>query len=99
MFYLETKDGDKFFTNKDSDDKQEFEKIIEDKLGKDAAELFDNLVTEDIENAGYYMSSIAYKFKEIINEFNNVLSKEPIDKLKLEQVLYDLENLYTDMVP
>ena len=36
MFYLETKDGEKFFTDAKSDDKMEFEKILEQKLGEQA---------------------------------------------------------------
>ena len=49
MFYLETTDGDKFFTEKNSDDRAEFEKIIEQKLGKQAAEMFNQLI-EDAEH-------------------------------------------------
>lgn len=52
MFYLETKDGDKFFTDARSSDKSEFEKIIEQKLGKDAVSLFDQLI-EDAKEEGY----------------------------------------------
>lgn len=52
MFYLETKDGDKFFTDPKSDDKLEFEKIIEDKLGKQSAELFNSLLDE-AKDSGY----------------------------------------------
>lgn len=36
MFYLETKDGEKFFTEAGDDDQAVFKRIIEDKLGKDA---------------------------------------------------------------
>lgn len=52
MFYLETKDGDKFFTDSKSSDKLEFEKILEQKLGKDAVSLFDQLI-EDAKEEGY----------------------------------------------
>lgn len=52
MFYLETKDGDKFFTDPKSDDKSEFEKIIEDKLGKQSVELF-NLLLDEAKDSGY----------------------------------------------
>lgn len=52
MFYLETKDGDKFFTESNSSDKVEFEKIIEQKLGSDAVELFNQLIQE-AEEDGY----------------------------------------------
>ena len=48
MFYLETKDGDRIFTSKDSNDRLEFEKVIYDKLGSDAARLFNNIVEDNI---------------------------------------------------
>ena len=46
MFYLETKDGEKFFTEIDSNDRAEFRKILESKLGTGAAEIFDDLIEE-----------------------------------------------------
>ena len=52
MFYLETKDGEKFFTDVNSDDKLEFEKIIEQKLGKQTVDLFNQLI-EDAKEEGY----------------------------------------------
>jgi len=52
MFYLETKDGDKFFTDSKSSDKLEFEKILEQKLGKDAVDLFEHLLA-DAQEDGY----------------------------------------------
>jgi flagellar biosynthesis/type III secretory pathway protein FliH len=52
MFYLETKDGEKFFTDANSDDKLEFEKIIEQKLGKQTVDLFNQLI-EDAKEEGY----------------------------------------------
>ena len=52
MFYLETKDGEKFFTDAKSSDKAEFEKIVEQKLGSDAAELL-NCLIEDARDEGY----------------------------------------------
>lgn len=53
MFYLETKDGEKFFTDAKSDDKIEFEKILEQKLGNQAVELFNQLI-QDAEEEGYH---------------------------------------------
>lgn len=44
MFYLETKDGDRFFTSVHSDDKAEFDRIIEDKLGEQASAMFNDLL-------------------------------------------------------
>jgi len=52
MFYLETKDGDKFFTESNSSDRVEFGNIIEQKLGSDAVELFNQLIQE-AEEDGY----------------------------------------------
>ena len=52
MFYLETKDGERFFTEAHSDDKLEFEKILEAKLGNDAVDLFNQLLGE-VEEASY----------------------------------------------
>lgn len=48
MFYLETKDGDKFFTDPKSDDVEEFKRILEQKLGQQAADFFTQLI-EDVE--------------------------------------------------
>ena len=52
MFYLETKDGERLFTEAHSDDKLEFEKILEAKLGNDAVDLFNQLLGE-VEEASY----------------------------------------------
>lgn len=46
MFYLQTADGERFFTDARSDDVKEFSKIIEAKLGRDASELFETLISE-----------------------------------------------------
>lgn len=51
MFYLETKDGERFFTSVKSSDRIEFEKIIESKLGEQAAEMFSQLIQEAEEDA------------------------------------------------
>ena len=68
MFYLETKDGEKFFTYPYEDDQAVFKRIIEDKLGKDALILFKQLfeygekereeVLETIETYECYFSEI-----------------------------------------
>lgn len=46
MFYMETKDGEKFCTDIKSDDRKEFERIIEQKLGTDAVEIFNQILDE-----------------------------------------------------
>jgi hypothetical protein len=75
MFYLETKDGDKFFTEKDSDDRAEFEKIIEQKLGADAVELF-NQILDEVKSEGMQAlaKDIDYAIdalRDIRNELNS----------------------------
>jgi hypothetical protein len=98
MFYLETSDGDKFFTNKDSDDKKEFERIINDKLGRESADLFDMLVKEDEEKAEILINRFAYRYKECINDLDKALNDKEIDRVKLEEILSDLQKLYTDLM-
>ena len=46
MFYLQTKDGERFFTSSTSSDRAEFEKILDYKLGQDAVEMFNDLIRE-----------------------------------------------------
>lgn len=69
MFYLETKDGDRFFTDKNSDDCAEFEKIIEQKLGQQAVELFRQLIA-DAENKNREL--LAGDIDYIITELRDV---------------------------
>lgn len=75
MFYLETKDGDKFFTDTNSDDKAEFEKIIEQKLGTQAAELFKQLI-EDAEqkNRDVLIGDLEYVIRELRDIQNQLQS-------------------------
>lgn len=96
MFYLETKDGEKFFTDKDSDDKKEFEKILEAKLGGDAASLFDNIVAESEENVEELLNSFKRRFNETIAAFDQVLNEKPVDAVKLEEVLSEFQAIYMD---
>ena len=46
MFYMETKDGERFLTDVKSEDKAEFERILEQKLGQDAVEIFNHLIDD-----------------------------------------------------
>lgn len=96
MFYLELKDGDKFFTNKDSDDHKEFEKIIDSKLGKDAAELFDNLIKESEDNAEAFVLRIKNRYKDCINRLDRTLNSKELDKVALEEILAELQAIYLD---
>ena len=96
MFYLETKDGDKFLTDKDSDDRKEFEKIIQDKMGRDAADLFDNLVQESEENAEQLLNIFKHRFNDCIKDFDKTLNNKDVDKVKLEEILSELQAIYLD---
>ena len=54
MFYVETKDGEKFFTSSNSDDVAEFAKILENKMGKDMAKLFLEILEEKVSSVELY---------------------------------------------
>ena len=96
MFFLETKDGDKFFTDKNTDDTKEFGKIVEDKMGKDAAELYDTLITEHDDTAQEVLNSLRNRYNECIKRLDTIVDKKPVDTAKLEEVLCDLQQLYLD---
>ena len=82
MFYLETRDGEKFFTDKDSDDKVEFWKILDKKLGRSAAELFDDILKAE-----------SYSADDIQETLDKVLcSVETVNK-DLDEIVSVLENL------
>ena len=72
MFYLETKDGDKFFTDAKSDDRSEFAKVIEQKLGQQALDLFNQLI-EDAENS--HREALIGDIDYIIRELEDVRSQ------------------------
>ena len=94
MFFLETKDGDKFFTDANSDDKLEFEKIIDAKLGRSAAELFDSLI-EDAKSAGESLQEqTARRLKGCIDDLDGALNAKEIDLPRLEEILSDLQAIY-----
>ena len=96
MFYLETKDGDRFLTDKDSDDRKEFDKIICDKLGRDASDLFDLLVREDEDKAEQLLNSFKHRFNDCIKDLDKTLNKKEVDRVKLEEILSDLQAIYLD---
>jgi len=98
MFYLETKDGDRFFTDKDSSDKVEFEKIVEAKMGKDSADLYNSIVQEFSDDAEALIANYNYKLKEILDEFDSALCNPSISKDEMESILSDLQSLYTEFM-
>ena len=96
-FYLETKDGDRFFTDPTSNDKLEFEKIIESKLGQSSAELFDTLISEAKGINDDLLEQLAVKLESCISTLDSILSSEEIDKIKLEDILISLQSIYNSM--
>ena len=96
MFFLQTKDGDRFLTSKDSDDSKEFQKIVEDKMGKDAAELYDSLVTEHEDNAQELLNRFSNRYNECIKAFDEIMNTTPVNTVKLEEVLCELQSIYLD---
>jgi hypothetical protein len=98
MFFLQTKDGDRFLTGKDSDDSKEFERIIEDKLGKEAAELYDSLITEHEDNAQELLNKFKNRYNECIKNFDALMNERPVNTVKLEEVLCELQGLYLDFL-
>lgn len=74
MFFLETKDGDKYFTENGSDDRLEFAKILEEKLGRSSVELFDMLMDE-----------ISEKNESLLKDTNKDLSAVIQDLMALMQ--------------
>lgn len=101
MFYLETKDGDKFLTDPTSDDKVEFWKILDQKLGRQTADMFD----EFIKDAEYIINpdkveQASCDIDDIINILNNIISADIIQKSdiskcidRLKQISNNLEKL------
>ena len=95
MFFLETKDGDKFFTDPDSDDKVEFWKILDQKLGRSAANMFDEFIKDnehaidpdDVERICYDLDSV---IAALDNLGNSDITKY-IDNLK--RISNRLQNL------
>jgi len=94
MFYLETKDGDKFFTNKDSDDRKEFEKIVEDKMGEGSVNLMNLLIDESADEVQGLFNGVKHKFNDAIQALDKEMNKPEIDRVKLEEILCDLQQLY-----
>ena len=94
MFFLETKDGDKFFTDVKSDDKAEFEKIIDAKLGRQASELFDNLIADARSENESLLEQTARRLNECINDLDGALNNSEVDRIRLEEILSDLQAIY-----
>lgn len=94
MFYLETKDGDKFFTDKGSDDKLEFEKIIEAKMGRDASDMFDILIADAKAENENLLEQANRRLDECINDLDSALNNKELDRVRLEDILSELQAIY-----
>ena len=91
MFYLETKDGDKFFTDPKSNDKVEFWKILDQKLGRQAATMFDEFI-EDAENSvdSSKIEQIADDIDDIVAILNNIISADNMQKSDISRYVEEL---------
>lgn len=86
MFYLETKDGERFLTNPNSDDKVEFEKIVEAKMGAESVDMMNQLIM-DAHEEGVLEG-------ESENEYNEDADK--IDRYDLYTIQDALHELITE---
>ena len=109
MFYLQTKDGERFFTGKHSDDKEEFEKIIEAKMGKEAAEMFNELIgaaeiegEESVSLDGYvetdYVVDIASDLEDVIKQLQITVNEPNMGKSDIQIYLNELLEIYSKLV-
>lgn len=91
MFFLETKDGDKFFTDSKSDDKVEFWKILDQKLGRPAAVMFDEFIkdAEYLKNEDA-VESVADDLDDITSALSNM---DNIDKSAITPYINKLKKL------
>ena len=87
MFYLETKDGERFLTNPNSDDKTEFEKIVEAKMGTESVDMMNQLIM-DAHEEGVLEG-------ESENEYNE--DEDKIDRYNLYTIQDELRCLITEI--
>ena len=98
MFYLETKDGDKFFTDSKSNDKVEFWRILDQKLGRQAANMFDEFI-KDVKQEAYdeidnsEILSAADDLNDVIFILNNIISADNIEKSDLAVYINELKQI------
>ena len=97
MFYLETKDGEKFFTDKDSDDFQEFDKIIDTKLGREASDMFNTLIGDVRTTVENKLEQTAARLLAEVTDLDKALVEPELDKDRLLDILSHLQAIYTSI--
>ena len=97
MFYLETKDGERFLTDPNSNDRKEFEKIVEDKMGPRASQLYNDIVDEAYNNCENLVSDFEQRLDFVADDLGNALSHDNLDVNELENILSDLQCILSDM--
>ena len=85
MFFLETSDGERFCTDPKSDDKLEFWKILDQKLGRPTANMFDEFI-KDAE--GKIDPDVIEK---ICNDLDNVIAS--LDNMQNADITKYVDNL------
>lgn len=93
MFYIKLKDGRVVSGDRDSDDVELFQKLIESELGEDAADLFDNLIAE----SGNADDNILRSLKKCINLLQKEINSDTIDRDTLGNILSELKDIYIDL--
>jgi len=93
MFYFETPDGNKYSSKPGTDDQKEFRNIIEQHLGSDAADIFDDLLTES-EKVSHKVLS---QYKSCINALAIMVDSDELNKERIESLLQKLKDIYIDL--
>lgn len=94
MFYLETKDGDKFFTDPKSNDKVEFWKILDQKLGRQAAAMFDDFIADaerEVDNSE--ILAAADDLNDVISVLDNIISADNMKKSDIAVYINELRRI------
>ena len=107
MFYLETKDGDRFFTPTNSNDRAEFEKILEQKLGEQAVQLFNDIISEaedTIEDSTRDECDNSRAIFDLVCDLRNTISSlqlmtndDKVDKSDLETIITELNRIKDEL--
>lgn len=94
MFYLETKDGDKFFTDPKSDDKVEFWKILDQKLGRSVANMFDEFIKDaEHEVDSSEILAASDDLNDVISVLDNIISADNMKKSDIAVYINELRRI------